>query len=108
MGIGRLRESDVLHQVLDYLAVRHVFAFRLSTGAFFGDHKGKGWAFRSHSLGPGAADILAFGPSGPIWIECKAPRGRQRPSQKVFETLVKDWGHVYLVVRSIDDLAGVI
>lgn len=103
-----VREKDILRQVLDYLAVKHIFAFRLGTGAFFGDYHGRSWAFKAHSLGPGAADILALPATGVLWIEVKAPYGRQRPAQKLFEQYVTGWGHRYVLARSVDDLAGVL
>lgn len=97
-----LRERDILKQILDYLAAQRIFAFRLSTGYFFDG----GRAFRSHSLGAGTADILAFR-GVPIWIECKAPNGRLRPAQKNFQRFVTDWGHKYVVAYSIDDLKAI-
>jgi hypothetical protein len=46
-------------------------------------------------------------PHGPrgisIQIEVKAERGRQRPEQKVFQSVIERFGGVYLLVRSKDD-----
>lgn len=98
-----LKEKHVLRQVTDFLTAKHIFHFRLNTGRFFAD----GRTFKSHSLGIGASDFLALPEaSAPVWIECKSSEGTQRPSQKLFEEYVKAWGHKYLVVHSIDDLAG--
>ena len=100
-----MRERDVIHQILDYLAVKHVFAFQLSTGTFYDS----GRRFRSHSLGPGAADICClFLDRPPVWIETKSPRGRQRDSQRIFQKWVESVGHIYVLARSIDDLAGIV
>jgi hypothetical protein len=100
-----MKESAVLKQVMDYLQARRVFAFRLGTGAFFFEHR----AFRAHSLGPGAADILAL-PQGkpPVWIEVKATGGRQRAEQCIFEAVVLTEGHKYVLAYSIDDLEGIL
>ena len=98
-----MKERDVIRQLLDYLAARRRFAIRLNTGSFYE----AGRAFRAHNLGPGVADILVPAP-GSVWIEAKAPEGRLRPSQVLFESRVTEAGFKYVVARSIDDLAGVV
>jgi hypothetical protein len=105
-----MKEADVLRQVLDYLAARHVFAFRLGTGRFFGQYKGRNWAFKAHSMGAGAADIMAQLPSGQLcWIEVKGPNRVQRPAQRLFQEWVElQWKHRYLIIHSIDDLVGIV
>jgi hypothetical protein len=81
-----MTESQIVRQILDYLAAERIFAFRLNTSAFSGEHKGKRWFTRSHSLGAGAADILSLPVINvpdemlefikspqiiPTWIECR-------------------------------------
>jgi hypothetical protein len=99
-----MRESEVLKQIIDYLNARHIFNMRLNTGAFFGGEE-KRWAFRSHNLGPGCADILVPG-RGSIWIEVKNEKGKQSAVQRGFEQMVTTYGHIYILARSIDDLKG--
>ena len=113
-------EGEVLRAVLDYLAVRHVLAFRMNTGAVASEYKGKKRFMRFGT--PGMADVLAFPvrrrdwfdtPSGvdykhdciiPFWLEVKAEKGRQSPLQKKFQALVEARGHRYRIVRSIEDV----
>lgn len=113
-----MKESDVLRQVLDYLWAERRFAIRLNTGTlFFGDRSAPAtsWGtrpkrpriFRAHNLGPGTADVLVV-PPGATWIECKASWGRQRPEQKQFEQWVIEYGHKYILTRSVDDLIGMV
>lgn len=111
-----MSESDIQKAILDYLAARHVLAFRMQTGqAKMGD--------RYVRFGtPGMADILAFphipivlfkGENRyetiidrllPLWIEVKADKGKQSPLQKSFQEQVEDEGHRYIVARSIEDV----
>jgi hypothetical protein len=90
---------------MDFLAARHILAFRMNTGSA----KVAGGFVRFGIKG--MADILAFGntrmPRNPvvIWIECKSAGGRQTPEQKSFESQVREAGHTYIVARSIDDVA---
>ena len=99
-----MKEAAILRQIADYLSAQRIFFFRLNTGSLFGGSERR-WAFRAHSLGAGAADILAL-PAGlpPLWIEVKNQRGRQSQAQKEFERTVREQGHKYVVARSIDDL----
>lgn len=118
------KESDIQRTILDGLAAKRVFAFRLNTAAM---KVGKRF-FRAHSLGAGAADILALpradklktcffneltgeyefagAPSGILWIECKTAKGTLSPEQESFRDSVKNRGHNYLVARSWEDVAG--
>jgi hypothetical protein len=94
--------------LLDYLALKRILAFRMNTGAVkFGTR------FVRFGL-PGMADILAFpkreadqlgdGGSIPLWIEAKAPSGRQSHEQHMFQQIVEADGHKYLLCRDSREL----
>ena len=57
----------------------------------------------------GLADITGILPGKPhgipIYVECKVGRDKQSEDQKIFETNVIGAGGIYVVARSIDDLA---
>jgi len=40
----------------------------------------------------------------PLWIECKAAKGKQSELQKSFQEQVEREGHRYIVARSIEDV----
>lgn len=52
----------------------------------------------------GAADMGVMCPGLMLFLEFKAPKGRQEPAQKLFERRVVINGAAYEVVRSIDDI----
>lgn len=93
-------ESQTQRACLDYLAAKRIFAMRMQTGAL------RNPAGRPVTFGtPGCADVMAILPSKlPLWIECKAPKGRQRPAQIEFQKYVESHGHVYMLVRDINEL----
>lgn len=99
MAKSKTPESLVLGSVLDFLLAVRILAFRMQSGvAKFGP--------RIVRFGVvGMADVLAF-PAGrpPLWIECKARDGRQSHEQKIFQKIVEDEGHGYILARSIDDV----
>lgn len=57
---------------------------------------------------PGMADILCLVDGKAIWLEVKAPNGKQSENQKWFEANVVAAGCQYHVVRSIDDIKEVL
>jgi hypothetical protein len=104
-------ESYVLRGVLDYLAVKRIFAMRMNSGAV---QDRRGIPVRMHESG--TADVMAvqqcegYGAyEGTTkhriwWIECKAPNGKQSPLQKDFQEKVEAEGHRYILAFGIDDL----
>jgi hypothetical protein len=117
-------EGQIKKAIMDYLAARYVFAVRMNSGMQFGEHKGKKWAV--HLNAPGTADILAFPLDNivlfrgvpvyesiiarirPLWIEVKAPKGKQSKLQKSFQAQVEREGHRYIVARGIGDVEEVL
>ena len=102
-------EGSVLKAVLDLLAVHHVWHRRMNTGAVKTEHRGKSRVFRFGSKG--MADVLALAPLEgtsacyTIWVEAKAPGGKQSEAQKAFQAEVEAEGHVYLLVDDVQQLA---
>jgi hypothetical protein len=111
-------EGYVLASVLEYLAVKRIFAVRMNSGAVR-DITGR--PVRMHE--PGTADVLALpmkyaaskGPTPvmwqyvmPVWIECKAGKGKQSELQKDFQKRVEDEGHIYVLAFGIEDVEKVL
>lgn len=110
-------EAETQKAVMEYLAASRIFAFRLNTAAVKVEKR----FFRAHSLGKGAADVVAMprslrvqsangrilyidGPPAVWWIEVKRPGGKQSPEQKSFQVKVEAQGQNYLLVESIDQV----
>lgn len=108
-------EGALQKTILDYLAAKHVLAFRMNTGAV----KTESRFFRFGV--PGMADILAFLEDDPtvwctcglptmisnvipVWIEVKAERGQQSAFQKSFQKQVEEAGHRYILAKSLEDV----
>ena len=109
-----MKESLIQKAILEYLAARHILAFRMQTGSVMKSYGGKQ---RRISFGtPGMADILACpqflcddGDWRPrfLWIEVKGD-GKQSELQKSFQAQVEEQNHTYIVARSIEDVAAVL
>ena len=110
-------EGAIKRVILDYLAARHILAFRMNTMTSIRSYKGK--QRRIDSGVPGMADVLAFPqikvhcPAGcsrpliapfPVWLEVKAEKGKQSELQKSFQAQVEAEGHLYRIVRSVQDV----
>jgi hypothetical protein len=91
-------EGCIQRAILDYLAARHILAFRMNTGAVNVENRVIRFGIR------GMADILAFplgrnGRQRTLWIEVKTEKGKQPPYQKSFEEQVVAAGHTYIIAR---------
>ena len=98
------RETDIVRAILDYLKVKRVPAWRVNTGAFKAEYKGR---VRFHRFGaPGMSDIIACLPplGRMLALEVKREDGEASEKQEEFLALVKSNGGVSAVVRSIDDV----
>lgn len=118
-AMGKISETAILRSIMDYLAARHVLAFRMNSGASFQQNADGRKRFMRFGV-PGMADILAFrvhvrgiDDNGawcsfteitPVWIEVKTATGKQGELQKSFQDQVEREGHRYGICRSIDDV----
>ena len=111
------REGPIQAAILQWLAAEHILAFRMQVGAVKLDNR-----FVRFGT-PGMADILAFPKirqqditrlgskrsiwyevPAIVWIELKAPNGKQSELQKSFQAKVESEGHRYLLVRDLSEL----
>lgn len=106
-------EQSLQRLVLDWLQAKQILAFRMQTGATLSSYGGKKRMIRYGV--PGMADILAWrrhptmvGYSQAIWIELKAPEGRQTELQKSFQKQIEAQGHKYILARSLEDIEAVL
>lgn len=56
----------------------------------------------------GVSDLILVLNGVVIFLELKAGRNKQQESQKIFEKKVKELGHQYYVVRSLDDVMEIL
>jgi hypothetical protein len=106
---SRTPESLVLEAILEYLAVKHIFALRMNSGSIRMEaQNGRTRYFKGHEAG--TADVLALVYNGvgegclPHWIEAKAENGKQSELQREFQQRVEAEGHRYILARGIEDL----
>ena len=100
-------EGFIQDLILDWLAAKHILAFRMNTGALKIDKRYVKFGVK------GMADILAFPRyrwelqweyTVPLWIEVKSEKGKQSAEQKSFQEQVEADGHHYVVARSVEDV----
>ena len=105
MATRKTPESYVLNACRDYLRLKGWDVTRMQSGAV---QDRRGIPVRMHEKG--TADLLAMRRFGEthmhrvIWIECKAPNGKQSPYQKEFQKQKQEIGQHYVVAYGIQDL----
>ena len=107
-------EADVKREVVRLLKSLGILAFRMNTGMAVAERGGKRRVVRFGF--PGMADLLVFprlpalfAVAGeripvPLWLETKSSCGRQSREQAEFQRIVETEGHVYLLIRSAEEL----
>lgn len=55
----------------------------------------------------GLPDIMVITDTGVVFIEVKAPKGKQSPDQLEFQRKCKEKGVEYYVVKSIEDIKSI-
>ena len=96
----KVKESDVLRAVLDYLGYAKIFHYRNNSGGFKNE-QGRFFRFGAR----GSPDVIVVYRGKYIGIECKSSEGKQSESQREFQQRLEDAGGVYLLVRSVDEVA---
>lgn len=71
-----------------------------------GGGKVRGAILKGMGVKAGVADILVLGQRKSIWLECKSKDGRQSPEQKNFQRVAEANGHIYTIVRSLEQCEG--
>ncbi len=100
MRLKKPTETDLVYQVLDYLRLRGILAWRNNSGMAMGAS-----GTRVKIGLAGSSDILGMMPGGRfLAIECKMPKGKLSDKQFTFLAAVNRGGGVGLLVRDIPTL----
>jgi hypothetical protein len=99
-------EGAIQNAILEYLRLRHIFAWRNNSGAV--QRRGRDGRVHTYGYGlVGSSDILGVMPddSGRLLaIEVKAPTGRLSPAQRDFIESLNSRNCVAFVARSVEDV----
>ena len=87
-----VKERDVIRDIRDWLAMHGWFVVRVQQS--MGCHKG-------------LSDLLAVKGGRVLFVEVKAPKGRQSTYQVEFQREIEGHGGTYVLAKSIEDLEGI-
>lgn len=95
--------------IVDYLRLRGFWPVHIPNGGkLFGDahqRQRTGWLLKASGLHAGFPDLAVLGPQSRIgFIEVKAPGAYQSATQRECEQQLRNFGHLYAVCRSIEDV----
>jgi len=103
MALIKVKESDILKAILDYLKMRGHLCRRSNTGKMFGEHKGKKWAI--HMGEKGWPDIDVVLPDGRYCgIEVKSEIGTLKDEQIDIGKKILNKNALWFVARNLDDV----
>jgi hypothetical protein len=99
----KMKESELLRQIKDFLDAKKIMYIRLNSGAFRTE---RGFYRMSEA---GIADLVIIKNGKVYWVELKANKNnKQSDSQKVFESRLKKAGGNYYLIYSLEELIKII
>jgi hypothetical protein len=98
-------EGKIQAEICKWLQVNGFYFFSVANEAA-GRSAVKQMQMISMGLRPGVSDVVVVLPEGrSVFLEVKAPGGKQSPRQQQFQERVDALGHQYYIVRSVEDAA---
>jgi hypothetical protein len=70
--------------------------------------RSNGFFLKGIGLTAGVADMTYLSPKGAVFLEFKAPKGKQSLSQKWWQGVVEAVGYKYVVIRSVEDFQSLL
>lgn len=100
-----LAEHDIQKQILEYLAIRHIFAWRQNSGAVVYQDQYENRRFVRFASVNGISDILGILPDGRMLaIEVKKRGKKPSKKQRIFLETIRENNGVAIVAYSLDDV----
>lgn len=98
-----MRESEIQREIAVWLAARGVLFWRCNLGGV--RRSGKGFTSNPMRGFPDLAGIMGCGTGRLFTIEVKTKVGRLSPEQERWRAVLEAKGVVYILARSLDDVA---
>lgn len=102
-----MKETQLVHNIIDYLNYRQYFVQRTNSGSVrFKDSSGRSNFIKlAHA---GTSDITGCTPDGKfIAIECKIGRNKPTALQEAYLEEIKKRGGIAIIAYSLDDVTDV-
>ena len=99
-------EHQIQCSIVQYLRLKKILVFAIANGG--SRHPLEAVNLKKEGVRAGVSDLVVVMYGRIIFLEVKAPKGKQQPSQKEFEEEVKKRGFEYYVVRSIEDVQEIL
>ena len=104
-----MSEAKIQTNIVKYLQSKKIFFCSIPNEAAGRDAQIRMSKLKSMGLRSGAPDLILFLNDGLlISLEVKAETGKQSKSQVLFEEKIKILGFNYFIVKSVDDVRGVL
>jgi hypothetical protein len=101
-----MSEIEIQHTVCEYLQRKKHFFSRINNIPVF-DQKRKVYRALPKYTRKGFPDILVLWNGFPVFLEIKAPKGRQSPEQKEFQADCEKQSIEYHLIKSLDDVINI-
>ena len=104
------KETALVRSILDYLALKRIWAYRTNTGALQ-DKTGRLVRFGVAGHPDIVARLKPIGYTGfsgrVVWIEAKSDKGKQTEAQTGWQKKAEEHGDIYILARKLEDVMDV-
>ena len=104
------REEDILQAEivtwysLEYGKTHHKCLFHCNNKA---KNAIEGNRMKGMGVKTGVSDLILVAKNIIIFVELKTQKGKQDPEQIIFEKQVKELGHTYIIIRSLEEFKAI-
>jgi hypothetical protein len=101
-------EKYIQGQIVRFMLQRGWLVIRFNSGVKAGDSYFKAYTIENSGANAGVSDLICFKAGKHLFLEVKSATGSLRPTQKAFMDLASQCGEAVFVVRSVEEVSGVV
>jgi hypothetical protein len=101
--LGKKSEATIQKEIVNYCKLNNILIFCVPNEATRNNSK-----FIGMGVLAGVSDLILILKNKVIFVELKTHKGIQSESQKEFESRVLEFGHYYILIRSLDEFKKLI
>ena len=99
------KEADIQRDICRYLRKQSLLFWRFSPDTY---NAAIGRYIKHEYVPNGLPDIMVLLPNLLLGLEVKGPKGKASPDQVLMQKRFKRLGHVYKVVRSVEEVCAIL
>ena len=102
-NLAKKSEATIQKEIVNFCKLNKILIFCVPNEATYNNSK-----FEKMGVLSGVSDLILVLQNKVIFVELKNHEGKQETNQKEFESRVLEFGHQYVIIRSLDEFKKLI